>query len=267
MKSCHLRRTNTNLNGDTPMILHVLGSGSSGNCYILQAEDSGQKLMIEAGLAGNDIQKDSYFDFGFNVVGCLLSHEHIDHSRSIVNVARRMIPVYTALSTDAALDFALREEHAMNFITNGRKCEIGEFSVLPFNVHHDAAEPLGFLIHHPECGTICFATDFTGFRYELENVDVWMVECNYEFKLLQKNYKDGLINEQRFIRTQDTHMELGALAFELSLQDLSKTSKIVLLHLSDENSNAATCRRFIAKKTGIPTFIADRGLTLFLQRK
>lgn len=242
--------------------LHVIGSGSSGNCYLLQAS-SGQKLMLEAGIQWKTLLHDSYFDYGSNIVGCLISHEHIDHARAAADVTDRRIPVYTSFGTKARMDGSVNLSlvHTMH---DSHSYEIGEYTVIPFTVRHDAAEPFGFLIHHPECGTICFATDFTGFYYSMENVNVWMVESNYIYNILQKNYRDGKINKGRFLRTKDTHMELGSLAFELGLQDLSKTTKIVLLHLSADNSNAEVSRRFISGKTGIPTFIADSGLTLDL---
>lgn len=56
------------------MVLKVLASSSKGNCYIL--ESSGKKLLLECGINIKDIKRGLNFDFR-EVVGCLVSHEHL----------------------------------------------------------------------------------------------------------------------------------------------------------------------------------------------
>ena len=56
------------------MNLKVLGSGSSGNCYLLENET--ECLVIEAGLPLMEVKK----AIGFNIkkiVGVVASHEHL----------------------------------------------------------------------------------------------------------------------------------------------------------------------------------------------
>jgi len=56
------------------MILEVLGSSSKGNCYILKsAKDI---LILEAGVNIKDIKLALNFNFR-DVVGCLITHEHL----------------------------------------------------------------------------------------------------------------------------------------------------------------------------------------------
>lgn len=52
----------------------VLGSGSKGNCYLI--ETSKEILILEAGLKWKDIVLGLDFDLS-KVVGCLISHEHL----------------------------------------------------------------------------------------------------------------------------------------------------------------------------------------------
>ena len=58
------------------MKLIVLGSSSSGNCYIL---DNGKEaLIIEAGIRFQEVKK--ALDFNLRkVVGCVVTHAHNDH--------------------------------------------------------------------------------------------------------------------------------------------------------------------------------------------
>lgn len=57
------------------MKVKVLRSGSSGNCFILQAND-GETLIIECGVDFKEVKKELNFDIK-GVVGCLITHEHL----------------------------------------------------------------------------------------------------------------------------------------------------------------------------------------------
>lgn len=56
------------------MKLKVLGSGSSGNCYIL--ENDAEALIIEAGLPFMEVKKVLNFNVR-KVQGVVISHEHL----------------------------------------------------------------------------------------------------------------------------------------------------------------------------------------------
>lgn len=56
------------------MKLKVLGSGSSGNCYIL--ENDTEALIIEAGVLFMEVKK--ALDFSISKIrGVVISHEHL----------------------------------------------------------------------------------------------------------------------------------------------------------------------------------------------
>lgn len=57
------------------MILKVLGSSSTGNCYLLQSSE-GETLIIECGINIREIKKALNFNIR-NVAGVLISHEHL----------------------------------------------------------------------------------------------------------------------------------------------------------------------------------------------
>ena len=54
------------------MVLNVLGSGSSGNGYIL-TNDSGDSLIIELGVKWDEYLRALNYDIS-KVAGCLVSH-------------------------------------------------------------------------------------------------------------------------------------------------------------------------------------------------
>lgn len=57
------------------MKMKCLGSSSGGNCYLLQS-NSGETLIVECGVNIKEIKKALNFNMR-NVVGCLVSHEHL----------------------------------------------------------------------------------------------------------------------------------------------------------------------------------------------
>jgi uncharacterized protein YdcH (DUF465 family) len=50
----------------------------------------------------------------------------------------------------------------------------------------------------------------------------------------------------------------------IKLNDLSNVKKIILLHLSDQNSNAKLFKRLVEEETNINTEIAEKGKTIQL---
>jgi phosphoribosyl 1,2-cyclic phosphodiesterase len=79
-----------------------------------------------------------------------------------------------------------------------------------------------------------------------------MVECNYSEALLQKN--EALPEElKRRIRT--SHFELENVKEFFRCQDLSKTEKIYLIHLSNDNSDEKLFQSEIEKITGMPVYL------------
>lgn len=56
------------------MKLKVLGSGSSGNCYLLSTEN--ETLILDCGLPIMEIKKGLDFDLG-GIKGVLVTHAHL----------------------------------------------------------------------------------------------------------------------------------------------------------------------------------------------
>ena len=135
------------------MKLKVLGSGSSGNCYLLQNKD--ETLIIECGLSYKTILKGLNFDLR-NVVGCLISHEHKDHSKAVNDVLNNAIDVYTSEETLKSINI---KNYRAKIIRAEEQFNIGQFTIVPIKTQHDAADPLGFLIYHNEIGRLLFITD------------------------------------------------------------------------------------------------------------
>ena len=237
------------------MKLRVLGSSSSGNSYLLQST-TGEVLALEAGIRFDKVKQAVNFKID-NIVGCCITHEHGDHAKYAKDFIDAYIPVYMSSGTCEALH--LSPESCAHCAQPFTELRIGSFRVIPFPVQHDAAEPFGWLIQHPECGNVLFATDTYYIKYRFPKLSNILIECNYRLDLLQHNVQRRSIDHKRYARTIESHMSYETCLSTLLANNLSKVNNIVLIHLSADNSNEreftngiakAICKNVIAASSG-----------------
>lgn len=243
------------------MKFKVLGSNSKGNCYLLQNEN--ETLIVECGISFKEIK--IALDFNLrNVVGCLITHCHGDHSKAVKDVLKSGIKVYTSAGTIEALGLT-------NYISKPIKAfeqfKVGGFTIMPFDVHHDVAEPLGFLINHSDMGTALFATDTSYLEYRFKQLTSILIECNYSEEILLRNMDNGSIDDSTGVRIASTHMSLENCKELIKANDNPKLKNIVLLHLSDGNSNAKEFKGIMEALTHKRVEIADKGLEIELNKE
>lgn len=244
------------------MKIKVLGSSSSGNCYLLEGEN--ETLILECGLPYKTILKGLNFKLN-NVVGCLVSHEHKDHSKAIRDILKAGIDVWLSEGTLKALKDEKYNYYRLPLLC-GSECQfkIGEFTILPFETQHDAVEPLGFLIQHKEMGKLLFITDSYYCQYRFTGLNHIMVECNYLDKILKENVEQGIIPQSLSRRIIKSHFSLDNVKDFLKASDIQNVKEIMLIHLSSDNSDANLFQREIEKTTGKPVYIARNELEIDL---
>ena len=171
------------------------------------------------------------------------------------------MPVYMTGLT-AELGKIDRMSPTLRICREDDQLKIGNWRVLPFPTYHDAPGSVGFLIRHTEEDvTVAYVTD-TGFiKYVFPNLNVLLVECNYIDDLIDEHKED--IGE-RFMRLKETHMSLHSLKSYLSKVDRTQLRHVVLLHMSDSNSDAERMQTEIHALTGAEVHIADAGLQINL---
>jgi phosphoribosyl 1,2-cyclic phosphodiesterase len=237
------------------MDLHVVGSGSKGNCYILESQD--EQLIIECGVGLPQIKKALNFDYS-NVVGCLVTHEHGDHFKSIQGVLDVGVDVYASAGTFKS-DLFPSTGHRKKIIKAKESFKAGKFKILPFDVVHDANEPLGFVIEHPECGKVLFLTDTNYCKYKFPGLNNIIIESNFSKKIIEEKF--GAKLEMEFLKNRilKNHFSLEDCKVMLAANDLSMVNNIVLIHLSDSNSHEADFKNEVYQLTGKTVNVADAG--------
>lgn len=239
------------------MKLKVISTGSKGNAYILSNEN--EALLIEAGVNIKEIKQALDFDLS-KVVGCIVTHEHLDHAKSAVDVARLGIDVYCSLGTMKAR--SLGNINRVKQIKSREVFTVGNFKIMPFDVKHDANDPLGFLIEHPDCGKTLFLTDTYYCKYTFPGLNNILIEANYSKEIIDKKF--GPDSEKEFLRNRilKSHFSLANCKDMLSANDLSKVNNIVLIHLSDSNSDEKQFVKEVTELTGKNVCAAVNGMEI-----
>lgn len=233
--------------------LIVNSSGSRGNSYVIDA--GGEILLIEAGIKARDILLSINFDRR-RVVACLVSHDHIsDHSKGVDDLLFHGIKVCS--------NQHLAENHHSDEIVvlpEKKWHTFGSFQVMPFSVHHDVPN-YGYVIKHPEFGSLLFATDCNIIPTAFRGIKHFLIEANYSDAQLLLSDTDKA--QKR--RISEAHMSLESCVEYLHACKASATAQTVtLIHLSSRHSNSDAFQRRIEQEFGVPCYIARKGLTITL---
>jgi len=234
-------------------------SGSRGNCY--RVTDGRTPLLLECGIKYKEIQKNLKFRVS-EIAGCLVTHEHQDHCKAVRDLMKAGIDCYMSQGTTDTLKVT---GHRVNIIKAKQQFRIGTWTILPFETQHDAAEPLGFLLANQDREKLLYATDTYYIRYRFRGLTHIAVECNYSLDILKRNVDAGTVPKELKSRILKSHFSLEHVKQFIQANDLSECRKIILLHLSDYNSDSARMVREIGELTGIDTVVAEAGQEIELE--
>ncbi len=126
----------------------VLASGSSGNC--IYAGTASTHILIDAGMSGRETVN-RLEQIGVRlaeIAAVCLTHEHSDHTAGLgVLHGRHGIALYANAGTIEAVrkDAKLRGL-AWHVFSTGSSFPIGDLTLEPFAVCHDAYDPVGFVV-------------------------------------------------------------------------------------------------------------------------
>lgn len=235
------------------MRLKTVATGSSGNCHLLIA-DSGETLILDCGVPIKEIKKGLDWNIR-NVVGCIVSHAHSDHSKSVKDFEAMGIPVFAPYRYDIGVKF------------KGR-WKIRAFDLTDLNgnwTHTDAnGEPCpiyGFLIEHPWMGRMLYITDCAFVKWRFKGVNHILLGVNYDLALLSGD--DAKRNH--VIRG---HMSIDTACEFVKANASPDLQNVVMCHLSSENADPDS---FIQKMRGVvpatcDVLVAIPGMELVLRK-
>ncbi len=217
----------------------VLGSGSAGNCALVETETT--KVLLDAGLSARQLVRrlESLGLTPERLDGVLLTHEHGDHSGALEVLCRKWkVPIYATRLTAEALQYGgqLKSHCNWRLFHPGREFALGDLMIDNFPVPHDAAEPVGFVLRHAK-GALALLTDLGhATKLVLERVreaDTLFIETNHDGPMLQQDTKRPWSVKQRIL---SRHGHLSNEAAATVVRDLRERGggirRAVLGHLS-----------------------------------
>ena len=241
-------------------------SGSSGNCYLVR--ENNHALLIDAGISGKKIfnSLEATGTALEDVEALLITHEHIDHVKSIPIVTKKLpnIFAYANDSTWKNIERPVASELKRTF-TTGYDFNISNFIIRPFSIPHDASEPVGFSIYH-EDRQISMLTDVghitEDIMDEISDADLLVLEANHDKEILLMNSYP--YNVKQRILGDNGHLSnscAGECIKEITLRN-PKKRQILLGHLSNENNTPSIASLTIKNTLEEKNIFLDESLSL-----
>jgi phosphoribosyl 1,2-cyclic phosphodiesterase len=187
----------------------VLGSGSKGNAIYIASENI--RILIDAGLSARQIalRLDQLGVVPESINGICISHEHSDHVSGLrVLQKRHGIPAYANAGTlNGIMRQAKADEVSAKVFETGSRFEIGDVTIEPFSVPHDAYEPVGFRIES-RSGCVGVVTDLgmstSLVREKLKGCQAIVIESNHDDDLLREAPRPWQLKQR--IRSRQGHL-------------------------------------------------------------
>jgi len=219
-----------------------IASGSSGNCIYTGSDHT--HLLIDAGISAKKIDQGlrELGLSGSDVSGILITHEHTDHICGLGVLLRKyQIPVYATERTIkrilATSSLGAMPRELFCPICPDEPFEIGDLSVDPIRISHDAADPCAYRIDH-EGKAAAVMTDLGEYSEytvnHLHHLDVLLLEANHDIRMLETGPYPYYL-KQRILgaRGHLSNESAGHLLCEVLHDDMRH---IFLGHLSKENN-------------------------------
>ncbi len=224
-----------------------LGSGSRGNALLVEAGTT--RILIDAGFGPRETARrlERLGIATSQVDSVLVTHEHSDHLGGAFACARRF--GWSILMTHGT-HAASRDdggEVPVTLIDSHAPFAIGDISVQPFPVPHDAREPVQFVLTDGSgrLGVLTDAGHVTPHMVAmLEGCNALVLECNHDARMLaQGSYPPAL---KRRVGGLWGHLDNSAAASLLAKVKSSNLRHVVAAHLSAENNSAELARTALA---------------------
>ena len=228
--------------------LTILASGSRGNSAIVAS--SRTHILVDAGLSCRETLRrmQQAGEDPHAITAILISHEHSDHICGLRVLARKLkVPVYmTGAANDAwGRDCGREQTHLerLELFTSGRSFQIGDITVMPFTVPHDAADPVAFTFRIDGV-KIGIATDLgympASVGQHLRGCDLLMVESNHDLEMLRIGPYPWSVKQR--VMSRVGHLSNAALAEFFSGDYDGGAAFLVLAHLSEQNNHPEVAR-------------------------
>ncbi len=240
-----------------------LQSGSNGNCIYVEA--NGVTLLFDAGIAGSQVEERLALHGrdAKAVDAVLISHDHIDHCRSMGILNRAFgLPIFaTAKTYEATKRHALGTIDDLRYFQSGEKVNFGKVVVETIRTPHDAEDGVVFVVDDGK-HRLGILTDlghvFDGLADVVASLDAVLLESNYDPEMLANGPYPDFLKER--ISGPAGHISNFEAAELLLVSASTRMQWACLGHLSEKNNTPklamATNRKILGDR--LPLFMASR---------
>lgn len=223
----------------------TLGSGSSGNSAFVAT--SNVRVLVDAGFSYRALTK-RLAEIGEDIESIdavLVSHEHSDHCKGLVTMAKRQeIPFYMTEMTADALDWG-GVEPRIELFPAGSRLSIGDLEIDTFTIPHDAADPVGFCLR-TNGFKLGLVTDLgymtASIKHRIQGCDLLMLESNHDLEMLKVGPYPWSVKQR--VMSRVGHLSNQAVGDFLA-SDFDRVARaIILAHLSGNNNHPEIARMF-----------------------
>lgn len=234
-----------------PISFTSLNSGSNGNCYYIGNET--EAVFIDAGISCRETER-RMKKLGLEmekVKAIFVSHEHSDHITGIPALSKKyQLPVYLTHGTHKGLTLPITPE-LVNIIEAPNTISIGRLHISSFKKHHDAAEPVSFVVSDTTTNIGIFTDIGHNCKEMIRHFSIChaaILESNYCETMLENGSYPKHLKER--IRGRKGHLSNDQ-ALELFIKHRNPSlSHLVLGHLSQNNNSMEKVRQVFTPHAG-----------------
>ena len=231
----------------------ILGSGSSGNCALLQTDET--RVLVDAGFSVRRLGEllAVHGESLDRIEAIFLTHEHSDHAAGLTGLARfPHIKIFANAATSRAVQAGLRHRPVWQLFETGTRFRFRDLEIESFTVPHDAHDPVGFLFSHGADDlfsprrVLAWLTDLghapPHIRERIREVDVLVVEANHCPEMLRADPKRPWALKQR-ISGRHGHLSNERTRELLASVDHPRWRLVYLTHLSRDCNTPAVVEK------------------------
>ena len=242
--------------------LHILASGSKGNCSLLETPDG--LIMIDCGISRKEIlrrSKELNVDLS-ELVAIFITHEHTDHVAGLSVVSKTFdVPVFATTGTAAVLSRKPCSNVTFTLVDQTGSVHIDaapDIEVSTFPTSHDVCEPMGMRFDYL-AGPDRRIVDSVGYCTDTGILTPKALECLSDVRILaiESNHDEHMLltGPYPYMLKQRVHGDSGHLSNEYTAQALPQlvgpnTRCVVGMHLSHENNRPSIAVRTLAEAVG-----------------
>ncbi len=199
-------------------------------------------ILVDAGMPGRNIVaglKEIGID-GRDLKGILITHEHSDHIKSAGTLSRKFnLPIYANEGTWEAMESKIGDVAPNNrrIFYNNMDFYIEDINVQPYEIPHDAADPVGFSLYYQN-KKVSITTDLghtnSNIIKTVMDSDLVILEANHDLDMLKAGpypmyLKKRILGKKGHLSNEDS----GKTLLELIK---GRVTHVLLAHLSKQNN-------------------------------